>query len=57
MSTLDEIWVEDRLGRQDDATYIEAFLTNRIAERQAVGQTASHVLNINAPWGTGKSFS
>ncbi|MBU1335421.1 MAG: KAP family NTPase [Alphaproteobacteria bacterium] len=51
-----EFWLDDRLARREDAEYIQTFLGNRIAERHAVGLPASYVLNINAPWGTGKTF-
>lgn len=51
-----EIWGDDRLGRAEDADYIITFLTRRLAERSEAGLSTSYVLNINAPWGTGKTF-
>ncbi|WP_438277989.1 KAP family P-loop NTPase fold protein [Nitrobacter sp.] len=51
-----DIWVDDRLGRAEQAEYLKTFLLNRIAEKTAAGQRASYVLNLNAEWGQGKSF-
>lgn len=56
VSTIDEIWADDRLGRKDDAAHIETFLMGRLAERREASLPTAYVLNINAPWGTGKSF-
>lgn len=54
--TLDQIWADDRLGRRDDAAYIEKFLTGRLDERSKAGRTRSYVLNLDAGWGHGKTF-
>lgn len=50
------IWADDRLGRETDATFLKFFLLNRVKERQEAGLPASYVLNIDAEWGQGKSF-
>ncbi|WP_174800713.1 KAP family P-loop NTPase fold protein [Martelella limonii] len=52
----DEIWHEDRLNREADAKFLIRFLINRIEERARSGRTRSYVLNVNASWGTGKTF-
>ncbi|MCA1529243.1 KAP family P-loop NTPase fold protein [Bradyrhizobium yuanmingense] len=54
--TAADIWTDDRLGRRADAEFLKSFLLNRIQEREAAGQPASYVLNIDAQWGEGKSF-
>lgn len=54
--SLDTIWQEDLLDRRGDAEFLEEFLVNRMIERNAIGRTGSYVLNIDAPWGFGKSF-
>jgi hypothetical protein len=54
-----EIWGEDRLGRAADAEHIRRFLAARTRERQSgstAGPARGFVLNIDAPWGTGKTF-
>lgn len=53
---LSNIWADDMLDREEDVQYIQKFLVNRLQERQAEGLSTHYVLNINSPWGTGKSF-
>lgn len=53
---LDQIWLGDNLGRQDDAEWLEAFLCNRSAEIEKQEELRSYVLNLDAQWGGGKTF-
>ena len=52
----ESFWIDDRLGRAEDAAYLRTFIPQRIAARRSAGRTASFVLNINAGWGNGKTF-
>ncbi|OJU02798.1 MAG: hypothetical protein BGN87_06285 [Rhizobiales bacterium 65-79] len=52
----EDIWADDKLGRQGDADYLASFLRNRSAELVARGVEKSFVLNLDATWGAGKSF-
>ncbi|MBJ7544747.1 KAP family P-loop NTPase fold protein [Rhodomicrobium udaipurense] len=47
-------WSDDHLGRREEAEFLKKFLLGRTDERAERGQ--SFVLNIDAPWGQGKSF-
>lgn len=49
------IWGEDRLGRKADADYLKSFLLQRNELAVARGDRGTS-LNINAPWGAGKTF-
>jgi hypothetical protein len=50
------IWHDDLLDRRRDAAFLMSFLNGRLAERKAQGRVASYVLNLDARWGTGKTF-
>lgn len=50
------IWGADLLKRSEDAAFLTQFLINRIAEREVQGRPKSYVLNLDASWGTGKTF-
>lgn len=50
------LWSDDHLGRREDAEYVHRFLTGRIQEKGKAGQKKSFVLNVDAPWGYGKTF-
>lgn len=52
----DIIWQDDRLLRKKDAEYVVRFLLNRIEELREYGNNSSYVLNIDAKWGSGKTF-
>lgn len=52
----DEIWIEDKLSRGEEAAFLKSFLLNRVTERKQSNLAASYVLNIDAEWGQGKSF-
>lgn len=52
----DEIWRDDVLGRKADAELLTSFLVARSRERAQVGVQEAYVLNLNAPWGLGKTF-
>lgn len=50
------LWDNDLLGRKNDAEFLVRFLTRRHEERKRAGIKGSYVLNVNAPWGYGKSY-
>lgn len=50
------IWKDDFLGRGADARFITDFIRGQIELRRRSGRVASYVLNIDSPWGGGKSF-
>lgn len=58
MSTLEvnDPWAGDLLNRQIDADFLMKFLLSRIEEREQRGVTRSYVLNLDAPYGHGKSY-
>ncbi|WP_104839777.1 P-loop NTPase fold protein [Sinorhizobium fredii] len=49
-------WVNDRLGRKNDAEFLYNFLVGQYQKRLADGRTASYVLNVDSEWGGGKTF-
>lgn len=51
-------WKErgDLLGRHTDAEFLKSFLLAQSEKRKYDDQSRAFVLNINAPWGLGKSF-
>jgi hypothetical protein len=49
-------WADDLLARSQEAQMLKHFLIGRIVERQSVGKPRSFVLNIDAQWGTGKTY-
>ncbi|MGP0040683.1 MAG: P-loop NTPase fold protein, partial [Rhodomicrobium sp.] len=51
-----DIWQDDLLGRQRDARFLADFLSRRSKELVEKGEGKSYVLNINSPWGQGKTF-
>lgn len=55
-TTIRDIWSNDTLGRSLEAETIKSFLLRRTDERKKVHLTGSFVLNIDAPWGSGKTF-
>ncbi len=55
-SSEDDIWADDMLARKDDALFLQRFLEARVGELQERGEARSYVLNLDAPWGSGKSF-
>lgn len=55
-SSEDDIWADDMLARRDDALFLQRFLEARVGELQERGEARSYVLNLDAPWGSGKSF-
>ena len=50
------IWDKDFLGRKEEAEFVENFLLGSITKRKSNGDVASYVLNIDAKWGSGKTF-
>ncbi len=55
-SQIKQIWGDDTLGRSQEAETIKSFLLRRTEERKKIGLNGSYVLNIDAPWGSGKTF-
>ena len=54
--TKNDNWSDDRFARKDDAEFLISFLVRKMRERAVQGRTRSFVLNLDAPWGQGKSF-
>lgn len=46
----------DALGRKTDADFLTQLLEGRFQREKSQSKPGSLVLNINAPWGTGKTF-
>src|SRR5205085_3556545 len=46
----------DALGRKRDADFLTTLLAGRFVREVVAGRVGSLVLNIDAPWGTGKTF-
>lgn len=55
-TTSSDIWTNDLLDREKEGRFLIDFLTRRIAERAAERRPKSYVLNLDAPWGEGKSY-
>lgn len=51
--SIEEIWEGDVLGRQEDARFLQKYLTSRY---QSKPLECGFVLAVNADWGYGKSF-
>lgn len=49
-------WEDDYLQRSKEAELLKSFLLRRVEERSSLGRSRSFVLNIDAQWGTGKTF-
>ena len=49
-------WKSDLLDRTAQSAYLIDFLVEKVRRRKDLGQTGSFVLNIEADWGSGKSF-
>ncbi|MBP1873988.1 hypothetical protein J2Z19_003707 [Ensifer adhaerens] len=56
MNEQEDIWAEDLLGRRRDAEFLYDFVIGQVEKRKKQGRTGSYVLNIDADWGSGKSF-
>src|SRR5689334_6858085 len=53
---LDQIWKDDVLERRKDAEFLRDFLDNNVEQRRSAGLPTAYVLNLNSPWGEGKTF-
>ena len=53
---LSNIWQRDLLNRRRDAEFLKDFIENRILERKDAGFPCNYVLNLDADWGSGKTF-
>jgi predicted KAP-like P-loop ATPase len=50
-------WENDLLKREEESTFLISYLTNRyIKEKNKTLENKSFVLNINASWGSGKTY-
>jgi len=50
------IWQDDKLDRQRDAEIIRQFTLGHLDLRERAGLTRTYVLNLDADWGSGKTF-
>lgn len=56
LSTYDVIWRDDMLNRRVDAENIRGFVLDRHSRQLMQDKNVSCVLNLDAGWGTGKTF-
>lgn len=49
-------WKSDRLSRKREADVVLDYVIRQLEARDGKGQPRSFVLNIDAPWGSGKTF-
>ena len=49
-------WQNDRLSRKSEAELVLNYIIRRLDSRVERGEPRSFVLNIDAPWGSGKTF-
>ena len=49
-------WSDDKLDRQESATFLTEYLTNKYSADSTVEQRSNFILNINADWGYGKTY-
>ncbi len=56
MITTDAIWVDDLLGRKEEASSLINFLARRHQEHVNEGRKHSYVINLDGAWGQGKTF-
>jgi KAP family P-loop domain len=49
-------WEKDRLSRQEEAQLVLNYMLRRLEARSDNNEPRSYVLNIDAPWGSGKTF-
>src|SRR5262245_31408101 len=51
-----KVWSDDRLNREKDAQFLLTFLLNRDYELAIAKIERSFVMNLDAGWGTGKTY-
>jgi hypothetical protein len=56
VSTTASIWQDDKLSRAAEAELLKIFLLSRSSERANLIGKRSYVLNVDSPWGSGKTF-
>jgi hypothetical protein len=49
-------WEKDRLSREAEAQLVQNYMLRRLESRSNNNEPRSYVLNIDAPWGSGKTF-
>ncbi|WP_244640139.1 KAP family P-loop NTPase fold protein [Aureimonas glaciei] len=55
-AALEKIWADDLLGRKEEAEFLHLFLVNRGLTQALARRPGAYVLNVDADWGSGKSF-
>lgn len=53
---IDEIWIDDKLDRKDDAVFLTNFILNHLSSSTTYDNSSVRSINIDAPWGYGKTF-
>lgn len=53
---LEEIWLDDKLGRRNDAENIRRFSIGHLALQDRANRPRTYVLNLDSEWGSGKTF-
>lgn len=56
LQTYTNHWEKDRLSRQGEAQLVLDYILRRLHTRSENKEPRSYVLNIDAPWGSGKTF-
>lgn len=49
-------WQNDRLDRKAESALLRKYILAKLNERETTKRKRSFVLNLDAPWGSGKSF-
>jgi hypothetical protein len=52
---ISDIWKNDLIGRKSEAEFIKKFILAKLELKTSSGDPRSFVLNIDAPWGSGKT--
>lgn len=56
MTGMSNIWENDLLSRQVDANLLYLLTVNRTQENKVAGKSGAFVVNVDATWGSGKTF-
>jgi hypothetical protein len=52
----DEIWGDDKIDRRPEAEMLLQFLVGQLELKRKLGREQAYVINVDAPWGSGKTF-
>lgn len=55
-SELDRIWEDDKLGRKDNAQFLQDFIEGSFSDSHKNLDRKSLVINLKGEWGSGKTF-